>query len=122
MIAHVALETTAAEGPAAAIFWKMLGFAPVDPPPTLIDRAAWLERDGTQIHLLWTDRPTAQREGHVAVVVADYAATLDRLRAAGYEVQPRTEHWGSPRAFARAPGGHRVELMARPPVRSGVTD
>ncbi|MGI8801621.1 MAG: VOC family protein [Solirubrobacteraceae bacterium] len=115
MIHHVALETRPADGRAALAFWRELGFVAVDPPASLRDRAAWVERDGTQIHLLWTEEPGAQREGHVAVVVPDYAATLERLQAAGHPVEPRTEHWGAPRAFTRAPGGHRVELMAAPP-------
>jgi catechol 2,3-dioxygenase-like lactoylglutathione lyase family enzyme len=115
VIAHVALETMPADGPAAIAFWEELGFILVDPPPTLRDRAAWLERNGTQIHLLWTADPTAQPDGHVAVVVPDYAATLERLRAAGHDVEPRTQHWGSPRAFTRVPGGHLVELMETPP-------
>jgi catechol 2,3-dioxygenase-like lactoylglutathione lyase family enzyme len=115
VIAHVALETSPSDGPAAIGFWEQLGFAQVEPPPSLRDRAAWLERGGTQIHLLWNDRPTIAPEGHVAVVVPDYPATLDRLRTAGHTVESRTPHWGSARAFARAPGGHRVELMAYPP-------
>ena len=49
------------------------------------------------------------------MVVDDYDDALERLREAGYEPEPRTEHWGAPRAFVRAPGGHRVELMASPP-------
>jgi catechol 2,3-dioxygenase-like lactoylglutathione lyase family enzyme len=116
MIQHVALETLRADALVAAAFWQELGFALVTPPETLRDRAAWLEREGTQIHLLWTEAPTAPRAGHVAVVVPDYEAAVGRLRAGGYEVEPRTEHWGAPRAFTRAPGGHRVELMAAPPT------
>ncbi|HEY5196812.1 MAG TPA: VOC family protein [Solirubrobacteraceae bacterium] len=116
MIAHVALETRPADGPAATAFWIELGFVVVDPPASLRARAAWLERDGTQIHLLWTEQPTVMPEGHVAVVVPDYAGTLERLQSAGHPVEPRTEHWGAPRAFAWTPGGHRVELMASPPA------
>jgi catechol 2,3-dioxygenase-like lactoylglutathione lyase family enzyme len=117
VIQHVALETARADGAEAQAFWRAVGFVDVEAPPSLRDRAAWLERAGTQIHLLWTEAPTAPSEGHVAVVVADYDATLERLRAAGHTVAPRTEHWGAPRAFATAPGGHRVELMAAPPGR-----
>ncbi len=115
MLAHVALETAPADGEAAAAFWRMLGFAAVEPPASLRDRAVWLERDGTQIHLLWTQEPTFQREGHVAVVVDDYDAALERLRAAGHEVEPRAEHWGAARAFVTVAGGHRVEVMAARP-------
>jgi catechol 2,3-dioxygenase-like lactoylglutathione lyase family enzyme len=115
LIQHVALETRRADDDAAVAFWRLLGFEPVEAPATLRDRAGWLERNGTQIHLLWSDSPTAAPEGHVAVVVDDYDATVDRLRGAGHEVEPRAEHWGAPRAFTRAPGGHRVELMSAPP-------
>jgi catechol 2,3-dioxygenase-like lactoylglutathione lyase family enzyme len=117
VIHHVALETCPSDGPAAIAFWVELGFESVAPPPSLDDRAAWLERDGTQIHLLWTDAPTVAPAGHVAVVVPNYEATLARLRAAGHDIDSRTEHWGSPRAFVHAPGGHLVELMAAPPAR-----
>jgi catechol 2,3-dioxygenase-like lactoylglutathione lyase family enzyme len=115
VLQHVALETSRSDGPAAEEFWRLLGFEPVEPPPSLHDRAAWLQRNGTQIHLLWSDAPVAPPEGHAAVVVDEYEAVLDRLRQAGYDPEPRTEHWGAPRAFVRAPGGHRVELMSAPP-------
>jgi catechol 2,3-dioxygenase-like lactoylglutathione lyase family enzyme len=115
MIQHAALETRRADGEAAAAFWRLLGFHDVDPPPTLRERAGWLQRGPTQIHLLWSDRPVAPPEGHVAVVIDDYDSTLERLREAGHDVEERTQHWGAARAFVRAPGGHRVEVMSRPP-------
>jgi catechol 2,3-dioxygenase-like lactoylglutathione lyase family enzyme len=115
VIQHVALETARADGQAAEGFWRMLGFEEVEPPESLRDRAAWLQRGATQVHLLWHDEPTAPPEGHAAVVVTDYERTVVRLREAGHDVEPRSEHWGAPRAFVRAPGGHRVEIMAAPP-------
>jgi catechol 2,3-dioxygenase-like lactoylglutathione lyase family enzyme len=115
VLQHVALETARTDGPAAVEFWRLLGFEPVDPPATLRERADWLQHGSTQIHLLWSDEPVAPPEGHAAVVVADYDEALTRLREAGYDPEPRTEHWGASRAFVRAPGGHRVELMAAPP-------
>jgi catechol 2,3-dioxygenase-like lactoylglutathione lyase family enzyme len=115
VLQHVALETSRADGAAATAFWRLLGFDEVDPPQTLRDRAGWLQRGETQIHLLWSDDPVAPPEGHAAVVVEDYDAALARIRDAGHPVEERPAHWGAPRAFARAPGGHRVELMAAPP-------
>ena len=53
--------------------------------------------------------------GHLAVVVEDYDATIGRLRDQGFEVDPRPQHWGAPRAFVRDPAGNRVELMSAPP-------
>jgi catechol 2,3-dioxygenase-like lactoylglutathione lyase family enzyme len=115
VLQHVALELDLADVEAAQEFWTILGFAPVDPPPSLRERAAWLQRGSTQIHLMFADHPVAPPQGHAAVVAEDYDATLAALRAAGYEPDPRAEHWGVARAFVRAPGGHRVEVMAAPP-------
>ena len=99
-------------------FYELVGFRRVDPPPALRDRATWVERDGTQVHLMLADEPVVPPEGHHAVVVADYERTLDALREAGFDPEPRTEHWDAPRAFVRDPAGHRVELMSAPPPRS----
>jgi catechol 2,3-dioxygenase-like lactoylglutathione lyase family enzyme len=104
---------------ACAAFYGLLGFALVDPPPTLADRAVWVERGGTQVHLMFVEgTPVIPPQGHLAVVVDDYDSTFDLLRTAGHEPEPRSEHWGSPRSFVRDPVGHRVELMAFPPPRA----
>ena len=115
MLQHVALELDPADRADAERFWTILGFELVDPPPPLRGRSSWLQRGGTQIHLLWADDPVAPPQGHAAVVAADYEATLAQLRDAGFEADLRDRHWGAPRAFLRAPGGHRVEVMAAPP-------
>jgi catechol 2,3-dioxygenase-like lactoylglutathione lyase family enzyme len=60
--------------------------------------------------------PVTTACGHAAVVVEDYAATVQALRDGGFAVDPRAEHWGAPRAFVRSPAGHLVELMAAPPA------
>lgn len=111
---HVSLEAGPADREPLAEFFALLGFARVAPPPSL-DGALWLERDGTQIHVLFADAPVAPPQGHVAVVCPDYEAALQRLREAGFAPERRREHWGAARCFVRAPGGHRVEVMAAPP-------
>jgi catechol 2,3-dioxygenase-like lactoylglutathione lyase family enzyme len=115
MIQHVALEVSPERASACRAFYALLGFEPVEAPPALRERALWLERRGTQVHLLLAGDPVAAPEGHVAVVVDDYPRALEALREAGHDPRPRTEHWGAPRAFVRDPAGHRVELMAFPP-------
>lgn len=119
MLHHVAIEVTPERAPACRDFYRLVGFAPVQPPPSLRDRALWLERDGTQVHLLLSPEPVAPPEGHLAVVVEDYDRVIEALRDAGHSPQPRAEHWGSPRAFVRDPAGHRVEVMAFPPGDGG---
>jgi catechol 2,3-dioxygenase-like lactoylglutathione lyase family enzyme len=95
----------------------LLGFRRVDPPDSLSGRATWVERAGTQVHLMHVDAPVVPPQGHHAVLVASYQETLAALRAAGFDPEPREEHWGAPRAFVRNPAGHRVELMAGSPAR-----
>lgn len=115
MLHHVGIEVVPAEIEAAAGFFELLGFQRVEPPETLRE-FTWLERDGTQVHLMPEAEPTVPSPGHLAVVVDDFEATVARVGEAGFAVERKREHWGVPRALAIAPGGHRVELMAAPPA------
>ncbi len=114
MLHHVGIEVTPVDLERSIELWRALGFELVEPPPSLAE-FTWLERAATQIHLMPTESPTAPPRGHVAIVVADFDATLAALRDAGFEVEVRRAHWGAPRAKVAAPGGHVVELMAAPP-------
>ena len=116
MIHHVALEVREQDTDACVAFWALLGFEEIEPPGALRERSRWVERAGTQVHLMFTEDPVAPPSGHVAVMAKDYEDTLARLRAAGFAPDPREEHWGSPRSFVRDPAGHRVEIMQFPPV------
>jgi catechol 2,3-dioxygenase-like lactoylglutathione lyase family enzyme len=115
VIAHVAIEVREQHAGACLRFWALVGFELVSAPPALAPRVRWLQRGGTQVHLLLTEEPVIPPQGHVAVLVEDYDATLSALREHGFDPQPRTEYWGSPRCFVRCPAGHRVELMAFAP-------
>lgn len=68
-----------------------------------------------QVHLLYAELHVVPPEGHTAVVAPDYERTVEALRAAGFALEDRAQHWGAPRSLVRSPGGHRVEIMARPP-------
>lgn len=96
-------------------FFELLGFQRVEAPATLRE-FTWVEREGTQVHLMPREDPVIPEVGHLAVVVADFDGTLRRLGEAGHTAERRREHWGSPRAWATSPSGHRVELMAAPPA------
>jgi catechol 2,3-dioxygenase-like lactoylglutathione lyase family enzyme len=119
MLHHVGIEIEPSDVEHAVEFFTLLGFERVQPPPALAADFTWLERGGTQIHLMHEERPTVPERGHLALVVPEFEATLVRLHEHGFETRPGREHWGAPRAHAVAPGGHRVELMAAPPQPSG---
>lgn len=114
------LEVKPGEIERSVEFWQLVGFARVEAPAALAETFVWMEREGTQIHLERNRSPVVPPNGHAAVVVEEFDATVERLRDAGFEVCPGREHWGAPRAKAAAPGGHVVELMAFPPT--GVED
>jgi hypothetical protein len=115
MLQHVTLEVAPQDIERSFELWALLGFRQVEPPPALAQTFAWVEREGTQIHLERNESPTVPPHGHAAVVVADFAQTVERLHDAGFDVTPGREHWGAPRAKVIAPGGHQVELMSSPP-------
>jgi len=114
MLHHVTRQIRPATLDRCVAFYALLGFEQVPVPAGIAGRATWLERAGTQIHLMPSDDAVPE-QGHVAVVVDDYDATLERLASERYEVEPRPQHWGSPRSYVRDPAGNLVELMAKPP-------
>jgi catechol 2,3-dioxygenase-like lactoylglutathione lyase family enzyme len=120
MLQHVSLEVPAPDAEACAEFWERLGFARVDAPDEIADYVIWVEREGTQVHLILTDpaHATVPKLGHAAVVVEDFDHTVGELAAAGHEVDESRRLWGARRAFTVGPSGHRVELMESPPPQA----
>jgi catechol 2,3-dioxygenase-like lactoylglutathione lyase family enzyme len=118
MLQHVSVEVRPQEVQACVAFWELLGFEQVSPPESL-RRFTWLERAGTQIHLMPFDDPVTTRRGHAAVVVEDYEPTLERLAEHGFTAEPGSNAWGAPRSFVRDPAGNHFELMSAPPPTRG---
>lgn len=112
---HVSIEVRPADVEACAECWELLGFRRVEAPGELGGNVTWLERQGTQVHLIHSEAPSVPWLGHPAVVVEDFEATFAALEAAGHEPERHRELWGEPRAFVKTPGGHLVEFMAAPP-------
>ena len=79
---------------------------------------------GSSVANLYYSQPLLARMGrvfgvgHAAVVAPDYERVLGELREAGFDPEPRREHWGAPRCFVRDPAGHRIEVMMAPPPTS----
>jgi hypothetical protein len=64
MIQHVTREIPPSELQKCLDFYALLGFEPAAVPPGVAGRAVWLERSGTQIHLMPTTDAVPER-GHV---------------------------------------------------------
>ena len=110
MLQHVGIELQPADIDRAVEFFTLLGFEQVEPPPTLADGFTWLERDGTQVHLMHEERPTVPPRGHLAVVVA-------RLRRRPSPACASTASRPSPAASTGAPPSPR-HRPRRPPRRA----
>lgn len=118
MLQHVSIEIAPDDAEDAVEFFGLLGFTPVASPEPLGGYVTWVERAGTQIHLIHTEAATVPILGHAAVVVDEFEQAVVALTEAGHQVEDARSLWGARRAFAIAPGGHRVELMASPPPPS----
>lgn len=115
MLHHVALELHPDQVEACVACLEILGFSRVPAPPELREYVTWLERGGTQIHLIESEAARPPQLGHPAVVVDDFAATFAALEDAGHSPERHRELWGKPRAFVTLPGGNRIEFMTAPP-------
>jgi hypothetical protein len=115
MLHHVSLEVRPEHVEACIACWELLGFERIEAPEALGGYVTWLERQGTQIHLIQSEAATVPALAHPAVVVADFEATFAALEQAGHSPERHRELWGEPRAFVTMPGGQKVEFMAAPP-------
>lgn len=119
MVHHVAMEVRPELMSAEGEFWLAAGFLSVPAPEALGAGFDWYEKGGTQIHVMETTDPAAPpARGHVAVVAADFDATLARLDHGGFEASESRSLWGARRAKAKTPAGYVVELMEFPPESS----
>jgi hypothetical protein len=115
---HVSIEVHPEHAERVLEFLAMIGFERVDAPAEIAEYVDWVEREGTQVHLIRTPEPAVQHLGHPAFVAPDFDATVAAVRGAGFRFEPSRELWGEPRGFARLPGGQKVELMAAAPPAS----
>ena len=115
MLQHAGIEIAPAEVDRAVLLFELLGFQRVEPPPSLAEGFTWVEREGTQIHLMHDEEPVVPPRGHVAVHAPDFEAALARLREHDFDPVPHREHGGVPRSVVTLVGGPRIELRAAPP-------
>jgi glyoxylase I family protein len=96
----------------------VLGLVPV-PRPDFGFPGAWLAAGDAQVHLIevsddipvGTPPPTLNPlAGHTAFAVADYAATVAALEAAGLEILPTNAEMGQ--LWVKDPDGHVIELIS----------
>lgn len=115
MLHHVSIEVDPTDAERFGELLGLIGFTRIEAPEALGGAIPWYEREGTQVHLIVTEGATAPALGHAAFVAPDFERTLERLEAAGFELEEHRRLWGERRVFILAPGGHRVEIFEAPP-------
>ena len=115
MLHHVGIEIRPADVDRAVEFFALLGFEPVEPPPALAAGSP-----GSNARAPRSTSCTRSTRPCPRAPTSPWSRRISRrpspacTSTASRPVRGR-EHWGAPRAHAVAPGGHRVELMSRPP-------
>ena len=115
---HVSLEVAPDDVEATVEFFELLGFTRIAAPESIAPFVTWLEADGSQIHLIHTPEPTTPRSATPRWSPSNSRQTVERLRAMPASSSKRPTSCGESAAFAVAPSGQRVELMAAPPPRT----
>ena len=115
-IDHVQIAMPAGgEEKARAFYIDLLGFTEISKPTELAKRGgAWFLSANVQLHLGVEPDFRPARKAHPAFVVDHLDALLERIRAAGCEIdtsQPPLE--GMKRAHVFDPFGNRIELMEK---------
>jgi glyoxylase I family protein len=105
---HVSVNVV--DVPAALDFYVgTLGLVARDDRPDFGFGGAWLDAGAQQVHLI-ESRPPEDRGQHLALQVADLAATVEELRGRGIEVSDPSPVGRSLQAFVHDPSGNLVEL------------
>lgn len=107
-IHHVSINVTDAAR-AIAFYTDVLGATVRADRPDFGFAGAWLDVGGQQVHLLEIPIPDDNGQ-HFAIQVADLAAAVADVRAAGVEVSDPKPVGTSIQAFLHDPAGNLIEL------------
>jgi catechol 2,3-dioxygenase-like lactoylglutathione lyase family enzyme len=88
-----------------------LGLERIDKPSGTSASGGWFRAGPAEIHVS-IDEHNPQKAPHFGLVVSDFSAALERIRAAGCHVEQARPIPGRDRCFTRDPAGNRVELIA----------
>lgn len=88
-----------------------LGLEPIEKPPGTRDKGAWFQIGEQQVHIT-IDEHNPPKKAHFGLVVDDYEAVVDALRAAGSHLEQATDIPGRRRFYTRDPAGNRIEIIA----------
>ncbi|WP_332898560.1 VOC family protein [Haladaptatus sp. CMSO5] len=107
-------EATGVQISVPAFYVEILGFEEREKPASLRKNGGvWLQNGAIELHLGVEVSKERQSRQHVALEVADLAATRAVLEAHDVPINEETPIPGRERVFVRDPFGNRLELLER---------
>ncbi|MGH2755826.1 MAG: VOC family protein [Actinomycetota bacterium] len=88
-----------------------LGLERVEKPEGTWPKGTWFSAGGQEIHVS-KDEHNPPKEGHFGLVVDDFPAAIEVLRANGCHIEQASNIPGRHRCYTRDPAGNRIELLA----------
>ena len=110
---HVQLAIPTGEEALARLFYEgVLGLQEVRRPPVVARLGGiWFVGAGVAIHLGVEEPFRPSRKAHPALVVADLGRAVERLQAAGVEIEEDASGLTVRRCYVSDPFGNRIELL-----------
>ena len=88
---------------------ECLGLQDVDKPETTRPGGAWFRAGSQEIHIS-VDEHNPHKTAHFGIVVSNFGAVVERLRAAGCHIEQASTIPGRHRCYTRDPAGNRIEI------------
>lgn len=111
---HVQVAIPAGSEQQARAYWvDIVGLTQTPGPPASASRGGlWLTGEALNLHLGVDPQFAPATHAHPGIMVRDYDALVDRLRAAGYEVRSASHVAAQRRFHTDDPFGNRIEFIA----------
>lgn len=105
--------TTPKELEEEVVTWyrETLGLEQLDKPEGTHNAGAWFRAGDHEVHISH-DEHNPPRVAHFGIVVDNYGAVIEQLRAAGCHIEQASEIPGRHRFFTRDPAGNSIEIMS----------
>lgn len=98
------------ENEVTAWYSDCLGLERLEKPEGTHEGGAWFRAGDHEIHVS-LDEHNPPKKAHFGLVVDDYEAIIDRLRAASCHIEQAREIPGRRRFYTRDPAGNRIEII-----------
>ena len=99
------------EADVLSFYTDCLGMEPVSKPAGTRSKGGWFRAGAAEVHIS-IDEHNPHKASHFGLIVTDYGAVIEALRAAGQHIEQARPIPGRERLFTRDPAGNLIELIS----------